>query len=127
MRVAGVLRQAAAAQSRTPMIHFIGKRTSPKSVDHTAHAHPAAPDGVMPDSFVTYRSKAQQHGPLSHRSTVLSAGGAIGGLPGKALGPIDAIRGQYFDRSELPQRFWRMRWTQAEIDAVETGGASLFA
>lgn len=56
-----------------------------------------------------------------------SAGGAIGGHPGKSFGPVEPARGQYFDRSELPSRFWRMRWSQAEIEAVETGGASLFA
>lgn len=35
--------------------------------------------------------------------------------------------GEYFDRSELPARFQRTKWTAAEIEAVETGGASLLA
>ena len=52
--------------------------------------------------------------------------GAIGGQPGRMLGPVEPPKGQYFDRSELPARFGRMTWTKAEIEAVETGGASIF-
>ena len=96
------------------------------SIDHAAHAHPAAPSDTLPDSFKVYRSKAQQHGPLTHRSSISSVGGAIGGHPGISLGPVEPKNGQYFDRSELPSRFGRMPWSQAEIEAVETGGASLF-
>ena len=98
-----------------------------ESVDHAAHAHPAAPTNSLPDSFAAYRSKAQQHGPLNHRSLISSVGGAIGGHSGRSLGPVEPTRGQYFDRNELPPRFRRLPWTQIEIDAVETGGASLYA
>ncbi|KAI9882145.1 MAG: hypothetical protein M1823_006109 [Watsoniomyces obsoletus] len=136
MRVTSILRQAVAAataqaqtQARRPLIQFLGKRTAPKSVDHTSHIHPAAPSEALPDSFVSYRSKAQQHGPLTYRSSPISslAGGAIGGHAGKSLGSVQPTRGEYFDRSELPSRFRRLGWTQVEIEAVETGGASLFA
>ncbi|KAI9820559.1 MAG: hypothetical protein M1826_000862 [Phylliscum demangeonii] len=125
MRVSQLLQQM--VQHRTPLIHFLGKRTTAKSIDHTAHAHPAAPSGELPDSFVAYRSKAQQHGPLTHRQSISSAGGVIGGHPGRSLGPVEAAKGQYFDRSELPPRFGRLPWSQMEMDAVETGGASLLA
>jgi small subunit ribosomal protein YMR-31 len=33
----------------------------------------------------------------------------------------------YFDRDELPARFRRAPLSMAEIEAVETGGATLFA
>jgi small subunit ribosomal protein YMR-31 len=33
----------------------------------------------------------------------------------------------FFDRSELPQRFQQLSWSQAEIEAIESGGASMFA
>jgi small subunit ribosomal protein YMR-31 len=56
-----------------------------------------------------------------------SSGGHIGGTPGASLGPVEPGKGLYFDRSELPERFQRLRWTEAEIEAVESGGASLFA
>ncbi|KAI9747948.1 MAG: Trimeric GatFAB AmidoTransferase(AdT) complex subunit [Chaenotheca gracillima] len=126
MRASQVLRQAASAQHRTPLIKFLGKRTTPTSVDHAPHVHPASPAESLPDSFATYRSKAQQHGPLSRNSSSVVAG-AIGGHTGGSLGPIDPPQGQYFDRSELPARFGRTSWTQTEIDAIESGGASLFA
>ncbi len=96
-------------------------------MDTAPEVHPASPSDSLPDSFVAYRSKAQQHGPLMHRASLSSAGGAIGGHPGRSLGPVEPAKGQYFDRNELPQRFWRLPWTPAEIEAVETGGASLFA
>ncbi|BDD60590.1 hypothetical protein MPDQ_005039 [Monascus purpureus] len=120
MQATRALRNAA----RTPLIHFLGKRTPPTAVDHTPRAHPASPSGILPDSFAAYRSKAQQHGPLG-RATFAS--GAIGGSPGASLGPVEPKQGEYFDRNELPERFHRLPWTEAEIEAIETGGASLFS
>ena len=128
------------------MIRFLGKRTVPTStsayiltaiqslttiteVDHTPHAHPAAPTDALPESFASYRKKAQQHGPLnpglSNYSSIV--GGHIGGAPGTSLGRVEAGKGEYFDRSELPARFQRLSWTAAEIEAVESGGASMYA
>ncbi|KIW31717.1 uncharacterized protein PV07_03317 [Cladophialophora immunda] len=140
MRPSLVLR---AAHQRTPLIKFIGKRTPPKSVDHTPHAHPASPTHSLPESFAAYRSKAQQHGPLrggggnggvpsSSYSVAASSGsamsyGAIGGTPGRALGPVKAKQGEFFDRDELPARFHRKAWSEEEIEAVSSGGASMFA
>ncbi|KAL1996973.1 hypothetical protein VTN49DRAFT_7838 [Thermomyces lanuginosus] len=123
MRATTVLRSA----GRTPLIKFLGKRTVPASVDHTPRAHPASPTQTLPDSFAAYRSKAQQHGPLNSpgRQSSLSYR-PIGATPGAALGPVTPKPGEYFDRNELPERFRRMPWTEAEIEAVQTGGASLF-
>ncbi|KAF2872515.1 hypothetical protein BDV95DRAFT_593874 [Massariosphaeria phaeospora] len=109
-------------QGRQPMIRFLGKRTTPATIDHTPHAHPASPTHSLPESFASYRQKAQQHGPLNQYST-----GHVGSRPGASLGPIEAGKGNFFDRSELPRRFQRLAWTQAEIEAVESGGASQFA
>lgn len=94
-------------------------------VDHTPQAHPASPTHNLPESFASYRQKAQQHGPLNQQSNFST--GAIGASSGGSLGPIEAGKGNFFDRSELPRRFQRLSWTQAEIDAVESGGASLYA
>ncbi|WEW55434.1 hypothetical protein PRK78_000865 [Emydomyces testavorans] len=150
MRVSSVLRQAQAA-ARTPMIRFIGKRTFPgwypvpslllnacldadsiatEATDNTPHVHPASPTNELPDSFMKYRSRAQQHGPLNSPSRSPSSsvfGGFVGGHTGASLGPVQPKQGEYFDRNELPERFKRVPWTQAEIEAIETGGASLFA
>ncbi|KAJ5647626.1 hypothetical protein N7490_003998 [Penicillium lividum] len=107
---------------RTPLIRFIGKRSVPTAVDHTPRVHPASPVGALPDSFASYRAKAQQHGPLGRAQF-----GGIGGQPGASLGPVQAQEGAFFDRAELPSRFGRLPWSQAEIEAIETGGASMFA
>jgi len=115
------------------MIHFIGKRSIPKNVDHTPHPHPASPTHSLPEGFGTasqsssltfssYRQQAQQHGPLG---LSISKSAGLGGTPGKALGPVTPAQGEYFDRSELPARFAMAPFTQVEIDAIETGGATL--
>ncbi|KAH0413099.1 hypothetical protein KCU90_g17067, partial [Aureobasidium melanogenum] len=96
-------------------------------IDHTPHAHPAAPTSELPESFASYRQKAQQHGPLHRRTSASQYGGFVGGKPGKSLGPVEPASGEFFDRSELPARFARTSWTAAEIEAIESGGASLFA
>ncbi|KAF1839136.1 hypothetical protein BDW02DRAFT_564119 [Decorospora gaudefroyi] len=111
---------------RQPMIRFLGKRTTPATIDHTPHPHPASPTHELPNSFQSYRKKAQQHGPLNATPRAL-VGGHIGGAAGKNLGPIEAAKGLYFDRSELPQRFQQLSWTQAEMDLLESGGASQWA
>jgi len=126
-----VLRQASAAAAhheRTPMIKFLGKRSIPSSVDHTPHAHPASPTHELPkgfaeaqSSFSAYRQNAQQHGPLGRSAR---KDGSIGALPGKALGPVEPAKGEFWDRNELPSRFHRTRIDLAEIDAIETGGAT---
>ena len=90
--------------------------------------HPASPTGSLPESFASYRSKAQQHGPLNpQKQQSRSFGGLVGGKSGSSLGPVQPKKGEYFDRDELPARFRRTAFSQAEIEAVESGGASLFA
>ncbi|KAI1826922.1 hypothetical protein F4861DRAFT_544911 [Xylaria intraflava] len=122
-----VLRQATAhGAERTPLIHFIGKRQIPSNIDHTPQPHPASPTGFLPPNFgngnthttfSSYRDSAQQHGPLRK---------SFGSQSASRLGPVEAPQGQYFDRNELPERFRRMPLSAAEIEAIETGGATLF-
>lgn len=81
-----------------------------------------SPAHELPDSFKTYRAKAQQHGPLAARTAF-----SVGGSSGASLGPVRPRAGEVFDRSELPRRFHRLAWSDAEIEAIETGGASLCA
>lgn len=135
------------AQQRQPLIKFLGKRSIPASVDHSRHVHPASEQPSLPDSFAesfaNYRSRAQQHGPLktpgsssTSGQTYMSAGfggvggnqtyGAIGGASGASLGTVKPSTGEFFDRSELPKRFRRMAWTDSEIEAVDSAGASLW-
>jgi len=104
-------------RARTPLIQFVGKRTIPESIDHTPRVHPQDPHKTLPSSFAQYREKAQQHGPLTGYRA--SSSSATENRNATALKP-----GEYFDRSELPKRFWRLKVSQKEIEAVESGGAA---
>ncbi|KAK5163720.1 uncharacterized protein LTR77_010393 [Saxophila tyrrhenica] len=135
--------------TRQPLIKFLGKRNVPKNIDHTPHAHPAAPNDSLPESFAQYRNRAIQHGPLggqqqqtgqraqqqqqqsSASSTVappsgMEPYGGIGGKSGKQLGDIQPAKGQFFDRDELPARFRRRPFSEAEMEAVDSAGASMW-
>ncbi|KAI0996900.1 hypothetical protein K3495_g11283 [Podosphaera aphanis] len=120
-----VLRQAAST-GRTPMIKFLGKRSIPQILDHHPKAHPASPSNQLPasftaaESFSSYRQKAQQHGPLGRAHIV-----GVGSMSGSSLGPVTPSTGEYFDRRDLPERFRRTPINSTEIDAIETGGATL--
>lgn len=118
--------------------------SSPTDVDHSPHAHPESPDHALPESFAQYRNRAIQHGPLggqqqqsaqrgpSQAQSSAANGqpmtpyGGIGGKTGQELGSIQPAKGEVWDRDELPARFRRMRWTEAEMEAVDSGGASMF-
>lgn len=52
--------------------------------------------------------------------------GRIGGRAGKDLGSIKPKEGEYFDISELPKRFQRRVWTEEEMEATISGGASMW-
>jgi small subunit ribosomal protein YMR-31 len=104
------------------------------SVDHSPHAHPASPSHELPAdwttapksssaSFSSYRQQAQQHGPLGRAKG--SADGSLGSMSGHSLGPVAPTKGDYFDRNDLPARFRRTPIDLTEIDAIETGGATL--
>lgn len=115
-------------------------------IDHAPHVHPAAPSGSLPESFASYRGRAQSHGPLggqqqpaqstsSSRQGAPSGSaaaqtaepyGAIGGHSGRELGSVQPKPGEFWDRDDLPKRFHRMRWTEAEMEALESGGASMW-
>ncbi|KAF2771379.1 hypothetical protein EJ03DRAFT_325807 [Teratosphaeria nubilosa] len=133
-------------QHRTPMIRFLGKRSVPKQIDHTPKPHPAAPSDYLPESFALYRDRATQHGPLNPSSTAprtqstassppsgsaaaqtSNPYGAIGGHSARELGQIRLGKGEVWDRNELPKRFHRIRWSEADIEALESGGASMYA
>jgi len=113
-------------------------------VDHTPHAHPASPSHELPESFASYRGRAQSHGPLGGQQQQSNSSsrrgapsgsaaaqtaepyGAIGGRSGQQLGSIQPAQGEVWDRNELPKRFHRSTWSSEEIDAIESGGASMW-
>jgi small subunit ribosomal protein YMR-31 len=91
--------------------------TTPGNVDHSPRPHPQSPTQSLPTSFAEYRKVAQQHGPLG---TYRSA--SSGAKP-----DITPKTGEYFDRNELPKRFWRMQISRREQEIIESGGAAAFA
>ncbi|PWW78927.1 hypothetical protein C7212DRAFT_167045 [Tuber magnatum] len=102
----------ASATGRTPLIQFLGKRSIPESVDHTPRPHPVAPTKALPNSFAEYRKTAQQHGPLGDYKATTAAS-------------ISPPKGQVFDRSQLPPRFWRLTLSKEEMEVIESGGAAM--
>jgi small subunit ribosomal protein YMR-31 len=106
-------------RARTPLIHFLGKRSVPESIDHTPRVHPASPATSLPSSFKQYREQfANQQGPLASRSVSSSS---------RVLFSPKPRDGEAFDRNELPKRFGRLIWTPEEMDAIDSAGASLYA
>jgi small subunit ribosomal protein YMR-31 len=131
---------------RQPLIKFLGKRSTPASsslphppisiafltprteVDHTPHQHPASPSELPQsfssnkpsNSFAEYRQTAQQHGPLNTTN-------GIGGRTGHSLGSVEPEPGVFFDKSQLGARYQKLAWTAAEMEAIESGGASMWA
>lgn len=95
---------------RTPLIRFLGKRTVPSSLDHSLKAHPEA-TGDLPSSFAQYRQKAQTHGPLARSSST-------------ATNTADDA-GVFLSVSDLPKRFHYSALSDAELDNINSGGASV--
>jgi small subunit ribosomal protein YMR-31 len=54
------------------------------------------------------------------------AHGVIGAHSGRELGSVRPAKGSVMDRSELPKRFGRLKFSAEEMDAVESGGATLY-
>lgn len=109
-------------QSVPPFLSHLIPNSPPADMDHTPQPHPASPTSELPDSFASYRQRTTQHGPL-HASPV-SEGAARSGA---SLGSVQPSKGVFFDRDELPVRFHRTPLVLEEIEAIETGGASMFA
>lgn len=108
--------------------------TFPQEIDHTPQVHPASPAESLPESFAQYRQKASQHGPMMRgggSGGAASSGsaqsyGAVGGSSGRQLGSVQPKEGEVWDRNQLPKRFRRTLYSEAEMEAIESGGASLF-
>ena len=115
-----------------PSTPFSNTHRTAEPTDPKPHPHPASPTPeTLPTSFASYRQKAQQHGPLQSPTNTSfahpAAHGKIGGTPGAELGAVQPQgTGVFFDRSELPKRFARTAFSAVEMEAVESGGASMF-
>ncbi|KAF9355539.1 hypothetical protein BGX34_010418 [Mortierella sp. NVP85] len=93
-----VVRLAAAAQTRTPLIKFLGPRSALPEAHHEPARHPAAPkDAAYPLQAAT-PTKASAAAPSKP-----SKGGSK----------------QILDYQDLPTRYRHPQLTEAEIEAVE--------
>ncbi|KAI1321495.1 hypothetical protein EDD11_005186 [Mortierella claussenii] len=111
--IPSTIRLAAAVQARTPLIKFLGPRSALPEAHHEATRHPAAPK----DSEYPLRAAT---------SSKASPSSASSSTPSRTTtsGPHGASR-QTLDFAELPTRFRHPQLTAAEIEAVETGGATM--
>ncbi|KAF8932856.1 hypothetical protein CPC16_011690 [Podila verticillata] len=97
----------AAVQARTPLIKFLGPRSALNEAHHDPTRHPAAPkDAQYP--LKTGVSKTTSASP----SKVATSG-------------PNGTSKQFLDFANLPNRYRHPQLTEAEIEAVEAGGATL--
>ncbi|KAE8377133.1 hypothetical protein BDV26DRAFT_293435 [Aspergillus bertholletiae] len=115
---ATVILQRAARVPRIPVAaqHFITF-----SAGHPSPSPSMSSTGSSYESFAAYRSRAYQHGPL-HQASVMR--GSVRPGSGASKKPISS-KGQPVDHEDLSPPAQRLPWTEAEIDAIESGGASL--
>ncbi|KAH7049794.1 hypothetical protein BKA57DRAFT_461250 [Linnemannia elongata] len=101
----------AAVQARTPLIKFLGPRAALHEAHHDPTRHPAAPKDAEYPLKAGTPTKATAASSKPSSSAVTTSG------------PHGASR-QFFDFADLPNRYRHPVLTEAEIEAVEAGGAT---
>ncbi|KAI8599918.1 hypothetical protein EDD21DRAFT_378542 [Dissophora ornata] len=110
--IPSTVRLAAIAQARTPLIKFLGPRSALHEEHHAATRHPAAPkDAEYP--LKAAAPKAASPSTSSSKSSTTTT-----------QGPLGTSR-QILDFTDLPARYRHPVLTEAEIEAVEAGGATI--
>ncbi|EPQ59745.1 hypothetical protein GLOTRDRAFT_91246 [Gloeophyllum trabeum ATCC 11539] len=111
------------ARVHEPLIKFVGKRVWPTAPD-PPHAHPQAPTELK-EHFSDFLKKFQASSHAPHPAA------PPGVQPKKPASP-SGVNVQHVERYgefwEAPAQFWRPRVRTLEdweIDAIQTGGASL--
>lgn len=95
------MRPTQATQKFTPLIKFLGKRSTPKNVDHTPKVHPLSGMKTLPASFGTS-----------------SAGGSSNGGSSSGSAVIDSIL-------DLPSKFQTPKISESELEQVNSGAAEV--
>ncbi|PIG83712.1 hypothetical protein AARAC_007547 [Aspergillus arachidicola] len=106
--------------ARAPRIRALGQHFARLA---TLLGLPLCPPQAAHDSFVAYRSKAYQHGPLHQASLMRGLVDSRSAASEKSL----IFRGEYIDHGDLSSQTHHLPWTEAEIDAIESGGAGLLS
>jgi len=92
-----------AVLKHTPLIHFLGKRTIPKNIDHTPHVHPLSGMTQLPKSFFGGAGAG-------------GAGSAAATESASSPGALDSVL-------DLPQRFKMPAISEEELEQVNSGAA----
>ncbi|KIM27205.1 hypothetical protein M408DRAFT_170832 [Serendipita vermifera MAFF 305830] len=127
---ASIARSAAAATQRKPLIHFIGKRTTPVHAEKH-HPHPASPPDIR-DAFARIFAKLEEAqggqgaGASQSAAGQRSAGGGTGasgeGAGAKSSGATSSVT--YSQFWQAPERLWKgVPLEAAEMEKVMMGGA----
>ncbi|KAH8080801.1 hypothetical protein HD553DRAFT_351857 [Filobasidium floriforme] len=147
MRSTIVRLAAEATHSRTPMIHFLGKRANLEYKPHAPSPHPAAPQDIV-DNFQSFLSKFQStstsaDSPSSNpkgQSLDSSAKGQVRDHPSKDTSPSASSSSSSTTQVEnkgsgkpsdfdtyfmAPTKLWRPKmFSPEELEAVQSGGAT---
>lgn len=94
------MRPTQATQKFTPLIKFLGKRSTPKNVDHTPKVHPLSGMKSLPASFGA------------------SSGGSSSGGSSSGSAVIDSIL-------DLPSKFQTPKISESELEQVNSGAAEV--
>ncbi|KAK3830594.1 MAG: hypothetical protein JOS17DRAFT_817547 [Linnemannia elongata] len=108
------IRLASVAHARTPLIRFLGPRKALSDAHHVVGRHPAAPK----DAEYPLKTGTPSSSPSIASSIQFS-------IVTTTPGPHGAKR-HTLDFAELPLRYRHPVLTEAEIVAVEAGGATKF-
>ncbi|KAK6831797.1 hypothetical protein RU639_002888 [Aspergillus parasiticus] len=109
--------------ARAPRIRALGQHFVTRSVGHPSRSPSMSSTSSSYDSFAAYRSRAYQHGPLHQASLMRGLVNSRSAASEKSL----IFRDEYIDHGDLSSQTHHLPWTEAEIDAIESGGASLLS
>ncbi|KAI0786521.1 hypothetical protein C8Q75DRAFT_808492 [Abortiporus biennis] len=106
-----VIRLNTTAAARKPLIHFIGKRQWP-SQPEAPHPHPFAP-AELKQAFSDFVAKFKASGSQAAASKPSSSTKA---------GENVQVYDEFW---KAPERLWKQEISEAEVEAILSGGASL--
>ncbi|GJE83971.1 hypothetical protein PsYK624_000440 [Phanerochaete sordida] len=111
MRPSPRLLDAAAQHARKPLIQFVGRRHWP-STPEPQHPHPSAPADVQ-NAFSDFLNKFKAS---ASRATQPQAAASSTGKNGETVQ-------SFTDFWQAPERLWRRRISEEEMEAISSGGA----
>ncbi|KAE8139508.1 hypothetical protein BDV38DRAFT_280862 [Aspergillus pseudotamarii] len=109
--------------ARASRIRALGQHFVTLSVGHQPRSISMSSASSSYDSFAAYRTRAYQHGPL-HQASLMRR--FVNSGSGTSRKPINPSR-EYIDRVDFSSQTHHLPYTEAEIDAIESGSATLLS